>query len=274
MLPTAPTSPTTAAPAPRRAVLVTGSARRLGRAIALHLAAHGWDVALHHRGSAGDAQATAAELRALGAQVALLPADLADEAACRALLPAAVRALGAVDAVVHSASLFEHDAAASFTVAALERHLRVNTAPAVLLGQALHDHLAATEGDTALPRRGALVNLLDQKLFNPNPDHLSYTLSKAALQMAGTLLAQALAPRVRVNAVAPGLTLGSPDIDDIRLAQLQAATPLKRGVQPEDVAAAVRLLLENPAVTGSTLIVDAGSHLAPAARDFAFQDTP
>jgi NAD(P)-dependent dehydrogenase (short-subunit alcohol dehydrogenase family) len=267
MLPTAPIAPPPGAPAPRRAVLVTGAARRLGRAIALHLAAQGWDVALHYRGSAADAQATAAALGALGARVALLPADLADEAACRALVPAAVAALGALDAVVHSASLFEHDDAASFSVAALERHLRVNTVPAVLLGQALHDHLRAS-GDL---RRGALVNLLDQKLFNPNPDHFSYTLSKAALQMAGTLLAQALAPRVRVNAVAPGLTLGSPDIDDARLAALQAATPLRRGVQPEDVAAAVRLLLENPAVTGSTLIVDAGSHLAPAARDFAFQ---
>jgi NAD(P)-dependent dehydrogenase (short-subunit alcohol dehydrogenase family) len=263
-----PTTPSTDATPPRRAVLVTGAARRLGRAIALHLAAHGWDVALHYRGSAGDAQETAAALRRLGARVALLPADLADESACRALLPAAVQALGALDAVVNSASLFEHDTAETFSTASLERHLRVNTTPAVLLAQALHDHLRAS-GDT---RRGAVVNLLDQKLFNPNPDHLSYTLSKAALQMAGTLLAQALAPRVRVNAVAPGLTLGSDDIDDTRLAALQAATPLQRGVQPQDVAAAVRMLLDNAAITGATLVVDAGSHLAPAARDFAFQN--
>jgi len=248
-------------------VLVTGAARRLGRAIALHLAAQGWDVALHYRRSVAEAEATADEGRAAGARVAALRADLADETQCRALLPAAVAALGRVDAVVNSAALFEHDEAAGFSYATLDRHLRANTGPAIVLAQALFNHLDALPGH---PRQGAVVNLLDQKLFNPNPDHLSYTLSKAALQMAGTVLAQALAPRVRVNAVAPGLTLGSETIDDARLGTLQAATPLQRGVRPEDVAAAVRLLLENPAITGSTLLVDAGSHLAPMARDFAF----
>ena len=121
---------------------------------------------------------------------------------------------------------------------------------------------------------GCVVNLLDQKLWNPNPDHLSYTLSKAALQCATTLLAQALAPIVRVNAVAPGLTLVSDDIDSARLTALQAATPLQRGVAAADVARAVRFLIENNSTTGTSLIVDAGSHLAPAARDFAFQTAP
>lgn len=259
-------------PADRPVVLVTGAARRLGRAIALHLAAHGWDIALHYRGSAAEAEASADQARAAGARVATLQADLAEEAACRALLPAAVAALGRVDAVVNSAALFEHDEAASFSYAAMNRHLQANTGPAIVLAQALFEHLGSLASTpSGAPRQGAVVNLLDQKLFNPNPDHLSYTLSKAALQMAGTLLAQALAPRVRVNAVAPGLTLGSDMIDDTRLAALQAATPLQRGVRPEDVAAAVRLLLDNPSLTGSTLLVDAGSHLAPMARDFAFQ---
>jgi NAD(P)-dependent dehydrogenase (short-subunit alcohol dehydrogenase family) len=169
-----------------------------------------------------------------------------------------------MDAVVNNAARFDHDDAASFSYTHLDRHMRANTGPAVLLAQALCAQLP--EG-----RQGAVVNILDQKLFNPNPDHLSYTLSKAALQMATTVLAQALAPRVRVNAVAPGLTLGSDMIDSTRLAALQAATPLRRGVQPEDVAAAVRLLLESPSITGSTLLVDAGSHLVPMPRDFAFQ---
>jgi NAD(P)-dependent dehydrogenase (short-subunit alcohol dehydrogenase family) len=249
----------------RPVVLVTGGARRLGRAIALDLAAQGYDIALHYRGSAADASTTAAEIEAGGARAHTLQADLADEAQCRALLPAVLVAFGRVDAVVNSAALFEHDSVASFGYAALERHLRANTAPAIVLAQALFDAVG--------PAGGAVVNLLDQKLYNPNPDHLSYTLSKAALQMATTLLAQALAPRVRVNAVAPGLTLGSDMIDDQRLAALQEATPLQRGVRPQDVAAAVRALLQNPAVTGSTLIVDAGSHLAPMARDFAFHTT-
>jgi NAD(P)-dependent dehydrogenase (short-subunit alcohol dehydrogenase family) len=249
-------------------VLVTGAARRLGRAIALELAAHGWGVAVHFRGSAKDADATVAEIAAHGVPARAFAADLADEAQCRALLPAVQRELGRVDAVVNNASLFEHDDAAGFTFTALERHARTNTGAPVLLAQALHALLEGTG------RRGAVVNLLDQKLFAPNPDHLSYTLSKAALHSATTLLAQALAPRVRVNAVAPGLTLGSADIDDARLAALQAATPLKRGVAPADVARSVRFLLENESATGTTLVVDAGSHLQPALRDFAFQGAP
>ncbi len=245
-------------------VLVTGAGRRLGRAIALELAAHGWQVAVHYRGSPGDAEDTAREL---GGGARTFHADLADEGACQALVPAVVAACGRLDAVVNNASLFEVDDVHSFSYAAMDRHWRTNTAPAVVLARGLFDALAA-RGPEA---RGAVVNLLDQKLFNPNPDHLSYTLSKAALQFATTVLAQALAPRVRVCAVAPGLTLGSDMIDSSRLAQLQAATPLQRGVAAADVSRSVRFLLENQSVTGSTLLVDAGSHLAPAARDFAFQ---
>jgi NAD(P)-dependent dehydrogenase (short-subunit alcohol dehydrogenase family) len=249
-------------------VLVTGAARRLGRAMALHLATHGWQVAVHYRSSQTDADATLALLHAAGAahgtRHQAFRADLAVEAECEALLPAVHAAFGQVDAVVNNASLFEVDDVASLSFASMDRHWRANTAPAIVLARALHRHLAAG-------RTGAVVNLLDQKLFNPNPDHLSYTLSKAALQCATTLLAQALAPRVRVCGVAPGLTLGSDMIDATRLAALQATTPLQHGVAPEHVAATVRFLLDNPSVTGSTVLVDAGSHLAPAARDFAFQ---
>jgi hypothetical protein len=247
-------------------VLVTGAARRLGRAIALELAAHGWQVAVHYRSRTqpDEAEETAREL---GAGARCFAADLAVEAECQALVPAVLAAYGRVDAVVNNASLFEVDDVHSFSYAAMDRHWRTNTAPAVVLARGLFEALAA-RGPEA---RGAVVNLLDQKLFNPNPDHLSYTLSKAALQFATTVLAQALAPRVRVCAVAPGLTLGSDMIDAARLAQLQAATPLQRGVAAADVARSVRFLLENPSVTGSTLLVDAGSHLAPAARDFAYQ---
>jgi NAD(P)-dependent dehydrogenase (short-subunit alcohol dehydrogenase family) len=249
-------------PVPRVA-LVTGAAQRIGRAIALELAAHGWAVAVHYRSSTAAAAQAVALLREAGAQAIAFQADLADEAACNALVPAVREAFGRIDAVVNNASLFEHDDVASFGHAAMERAWRANTAPAILLARALH----AAGG-------GAVVNLLDQKLWNPNPDHLSYTLSKAALQAATTVLAQALAPAVRVCGVAPGLTLGSSDIDERRLVQLQSQGLLKRGTSAEDVARSVRFLLENPSITGSTLLVDAGNHLQPAARDFAFQSVP
>jgi NAD(P)-dependent dehydrogenase (short-subunit alcohol dehydrogenase family) len=247
----------------RPVALVTGGARRLGREIALELAVHGWDVALHYRSSAAAAAATARELRDRGAAAEVFAADLADEAACNALVPAVPEVFGRIDAVVNNAALFEYDDVASFGHAAMERAWRANTAPAILLARALQ-----AQGG------GVVVNLLDQKLWNPNPDHLSYTLSKAALEAATTLLAQALAPTVRVCGVAPGLTLGSSDIDARRLALLQTRALLGRGSRPADVAAAVRFLLENPSITGTTLLVDAGNHLQPAPRDFAFQETP
>jgi NAD(P)-dependent dehydrogenase (short-subunit alcohol dehydrogenase family) len=250
-----------------RVALVTGAAQRIGRAIALELAANGWAVAVHYRGSAAAAAQTVAMLRKAGGQAVTVQADLADEAACLGLVPAVLEAFGRIDAVVNNASLFEHDEVATFGHAAMERAWRANVAPAVLLARALH---AAVTAPGHASGQGVVVNLLDQKLWNPNPDHFSYTLSKAALQAATTMLAQALAPALRVCAVAPGLTLGSSEIDAQRLAQLQSQGLLRRGSSAQDVAAAVRFLLTNGSVTGSTLLVDAGNHLQPQARDFAF----
>jgi hypothetical protein len=249
-------------------VLVTGAAKRVGRAIALDLAAHGFDIAVHCRASRDEAEATADDARAAGARAQVFAADLADEAACRALVPQVARAMGRLDAVVNNASHFAYDNAESFSYAAMDAHWRANTAPAVVLAQALATHLkgCSRPGDMS----GCVVNLSDQKLWNPNPDYLSYTLSKAALDAATTLLAQALAPHVRVVGVAPGLALGSDLIDTERLRELQSSTPLKRGVGPGEVAATVRFLLQSPSITGTTVLVDAGSHLHPSTRDFAF----
>jgi NAD(P)-dependent dehydrogenase (short-subunit alcohol dehydrogenase family) len=248
----------------RPVVLVTGSARRIGRAIALHLGAHGWDVAVHHRRSAADAEATVADLRAAGAAAEAFAGDLADEPACRALLPAVAAHFGRVDAVVNNASLFEYDDALTAGPAAMDRHWRTNTAPAVLLAQALHRHLEA-EG-----RTGCVVNLGDQKTANLNPDYFSYTLSKAALDAATVLLAQALAPRVRVCGVAPGVTLLSGPMTDAELETARRMTPLQRSSSAADIAHAVRFVLESPAVTGTTLLVDGGQHLARQPRDVLF----
>jgi NAD(P)-dependent dehydrogenase (short-subunit alcohol dehydrogenase family) len=255
-----PTSPLSDRPV----VLITGSAKRLGRDIALDLGRHGFDVAVHYRHSAQEADATATELRQLGARAHTFAADLADEAACRALVPAVISALGRIDAVVNSASTFEFDDASSFSYATLERHLRANTAPAIVLAQALAEHLIGT------PRQGVVVNLLDQKLWNPNPDFLSYTLSKAALESATVLLAMALAPQVRVAGVAPGLTLDSAWLQGDKFAALhRQSSLLGRASSPEDVARSVRFVLETRSITGTTILVDAGQHLRRFERDFS-----
>jgi NAD(P)-dependent dehydrogenase (short-subunit alcohol dehydrogenase family) len=254
------------APHPNRpVVLVTGAARRVGRAIALDLAAHGFDVALHFRSSGDDAEATATAARESGARAQCFGADLSDEAACRALVPAVAQALGRLDAVVNNASHFEYDNAETFSYAAMEAHWRANTAPAVLLAQALAAHLKGCS------EMGCVVNLLDQKLWNPNPDYLSYTLSKAALEAATTLLAQALAPQVRVVGVAPGVTLVSGTaMDEAGFAQAHQMTPLGRSSTPDDIARTVRFVIESRAITGTTILVDGGQHLTAQPRDVAF----
>jgi len=250
--------------ATRPVVLVTGAARRLGRAMALDLAAHGFDVAVHYRSSEADANATVGELQALGAQAHAFRADLSDEAACRALVPSVAAHFKRFDAIVNSASTFEHDDPASFTVASMEKHWRANTAPACLLAQALHAHLDGCS------ETGCVVNIIDQKLWNPNPDYFSYTLSKAALQSATVMLAQALAPRVRVCGVAPGVTLLSGPMSADEFAAAHQMTPLQRSSTPEDIARAVRFLIESPAITGTTLLVDGGQHLAAQPRDVLY----
>lgn len=252
----------------RPVVLVTGAARRLGRAIALELATHGFDVAVHYRGSQDDAFATVAELERAGAAAHAFQADLSIEAACRALVPAVAARFGRIDAVVNNASVFEHDDVASFSVAAMETHWRANTAPAVLLAQALHTQLA--QPGQAGAAAGCVVNIIDQKLWNPNPDYFSYTLSKAALQAATVMLAQALAPRVRVCGVAPGITLASGPMNASEFAAAQVMTPLQRSSTPDDIARAVRFLIESPAITGTTLLVDGGQHLSVQPRDVLY----
>lgn len=256
-------------PSPTRTVLVTGAARRLGREIALALATGGWQVAVHYRASEEYAIETVAACAELAGASAHFDADFDDEAAVRGLLPRVVAHFGRVDAVVNSASLFEHDDAASFGYAALERHLRSNTAAPIVLAQALHAHLQTRAAAGEAGVQGAVVNLLDQKLWNQNPDFVSYTLSKAALEAAGTMLALALAPRVRVVGVAPGLTLTSHLLSDDKFAQLHRLSPLGRSSTAADVASAVRFALENQSITGTTLLVDGGQHLMKFERDFS-----
>ena len=261
------------APARARTVLVTGSAKRLGREIALALAAGGWQVAVHYRGSKADATQTVANCKELAVASAAFDAELADEAAVRALLPRVIAHFGQVDAVVNSAATFEHDDVASFGFAAMEAHWRSNTGAPILLAQSLHEHLQKRRAggalDTGGEAAGVVVNLLDQKLWNPNPDFFSYTLSKAALEAANTLLAMALAPLLRVVGVAPGLTLTSHLMSDERFEALHRISPLGRSSTAADVAATVKFALENSSITGTTLLVDGGQHLMRLEQDFS-----
>ena len=256
----------------RPVALVTGAARRIGRVIALELAQAGFDIALHHRGtrpeSFAEATAAAEELRATGARVELFAADFADPAATAALLPTAAQAFGRVDAVVNSASRFEYDSPATFDSGLLESLVRSNTAAPVTLARALAAQAAAQPAHARVTP--CVVNLLDQKLHNPNPDYFSYTLTKAALAHATVLLAQALAPTVRVCGVSPGITLVSGPMDEDEFAKAHKLTALGRSSTPEDIARAVRFLLESPAITGVDLPVDGGQHLVAQPRDVLF----
>ena len=276
------------AQAPVPTVLVTGAARRLGREIALALAGAGWRVAVHYRESEEDAIKTVAACADLTEGAALFRADLGDETAVRALLPRVIQSMGHVDAVVNSASTFEHDTCTSFSFGAMEKHLRSNTGAAILLAQALHTHVTA-RGELAAgppqgsydpaggsePRsgaawgRGVVVNLLDQKLWNQNPDFFSYTLSKAALEAANTMLAMALSPLLRVVGVAPGLTLTSHLLSDAQFEALHKLSPLGRSSTAQDVASTVLFALQNQSITGTTLLVDGGQHLMRFERDFS-----
>jgi NAD(P)-dependent dehydrogenase (short-subunit alcohol dehydrogenase family) len=244
-----------------RAALVTGGARRLGRALALALGEAGFAVAVHFATSAVEAAEVVAELRGLGRQAVALRADLADEAAVAALLPAAVAALGPLGVLVNNASTFERDEWQDATRESWDRHLEPNLRAPFVLTQAFARALPATA-------EGVVVNLLDQRVWSLTPHFVSYTVSKAALWTLTQTLALALAPRIRVNAIGPGPALPSPRQSPAQFAAQAAATPLGRSTSPAEVARALRAILELPSLTGQMLALDGGQHLqwAPVPR--------
>jgi NAD(P)-dependent dehydrogenase (short-subunit alcohol dehydrogenase family) len=252
-------------PQARRVALITGAAQRLGRATALHLAGQGWDVAIHCARSLEAAEQTAAECGALAPQgrFDVFVANLSDAAAVQRCFANVEQHFERVDAVINNASRFVLDSATEVKPEDFDAHLRTNTLAPVLLAQALARHITMRES------RGVVINLLDQKLYNLNPDFFSYTLSKAALECANTMLAQALAPWVRVVGVAPGLTLKSDLMSDEDFAALHRLAPLGQSSRPEDIVSAIDFALNNPAITGTTLVVDGGQHLDAQARDFS-----
>ena len=237
-----------------RVALVTGGGQRLGRAIAEALAGAGFAVAVHGNTSMGAAEEVASGIRARGRASCVLQADLGREAEVGRLLPDAAAALGPVGVLVNNASTFERDEWDDVTRDSWDRHLEPNLRAPFVLMQAFARALPA-------PAEGAVVNLLDQRVWSPTPHFVSYTVSKAALWALTQQMALALAPRIRVNAVGPGPALPSPRQSQVQFDRQSASVPLGRGTGPAEVAAAVLSLLALPSVTGQMLALDGGQHL-------------
>jgi NAD(P)-dependent dehydrogenase (short-subunit alcohol dehydrogenase family) len=237
-----------------RAALITGAGRRIGRAIALTLAQTGYAVVLHAQRSRAEAEKLAGEIAGAGGKASVVLADLADADDVRKVVPAAA-AFGPLTLLVNNASQFDEDEIGSLERARFEHTMAVNLTAPVLLAQAF----AAQAPAGADP---SIVNIVDQRVLKPTPRFFSYTLSKCALASATVTLAQALAPKLRVNAVAPGPTLPSPRQSDAQFAVQAAAVPLQRGPSPDDIASAVVYLAQAKSVTGSVIAVDGGQHLA------------
>jgi NAD(P)-dependent dehydrogenase (short-subunit alcohol dehydrogenase family) len=237
-----------------RAALVTGAAKRIGRTIALGLAGAGYAVAVHHRESHAEAGALVAEIEAKGGRAVTLCGNLCTEADVDRLLPAAEQALGPIGVLINSASVFERDEATTATRESWDRHIETNLRAPFVLAQALVRALPRTAG-------GAVINILDERVWNLTPHFVSYTVSKAALWTLTQTLALALAPRVRVNAIGPGPVLPSPRQTEESFTRQYRATPLARPATPEEISAAVRFLLETPSITGQMIALDSGQHL-------------
>jgi len=256
-------------------VLVTGAAKRLGRAIGLEMARAGWDVAIHFGTSKEAAAQTVADIKALGRRAISIQADLSDESQVERIIDECIQKIGLPSCLVNNASLFQYDVASSSSYASLDAHMRTNLAAPLVLSRDFYKARKAhqsksSDGASKSGGLGVIVNLLDQKLANLNPDFFSYTLSKAALHSATTILAQAFAPDIRVVGVAPGITMVSGDQTEEGFTKAHTMTPLGKSSSPEDVAKAVVYLADAQAITGTTLYVDGGQHLKPLERDVMF----
>lgn len=236
------------------AALVTGGARRIGRVLVLALAEAGYAVAVHHHRSQAEADALVAEIARGGGKAVALAADLADEAEVKRLLPAAGAALGPIGVLVNNASIFGNDTVSTATRESWDAHLAINLrAPFVLI----QEFAALLPPDSG----GAVVNLLDERVWNLTPYFVSYTVTKAALWTLTRTMALALAPRIRVNGIGPGPTLPSPRQSPEQFLERCRHLPLRRGTSPSEIAAALRFILAAPAMTGQMIALDGGEHL-------------
>ncbi|MBU3543488.1 MAG: SDR family oxidoreductase [Betaproteobacteria bacterium] len=257
-----------------KAVLVTGAAKRLGREIALQFARQGWDVAIHYGRSEAEAQETVAQIQKLGRTAQAFQANLANEAEVTVLFAAVASQFSGLHCVVNNASIFEYDRANSdskLTSKSLQEHMQVNVVTPILLAQLMFEtqkNNVKNSDDESLP---SVIQLLDQKLINLNPDYLSYTLSKAALLTSVEVLAMDFAPYLRVVGLAPGISLPSGDQTQAGFSKAHQMTPLGKSSTPVDIAKAAVFLAEASAITGTTLYVDGGQHLLSSSRDVMFK---
>lgn len=245
--------------------LVTGGAQRLGRAMAVYLAGRGHDVAVHYNGSAAAADEVVAEISAMGRRAVALQADLLDEGATAGLVDRATQALdGPLTVLVNNASIFEHDSIATATAESWHRHIGSNLrAPFVLTqGFAAQAPGADTDADGEPLARALVVNMIDQRVLKLTPEFMTYTIAKMGLWAFTRTAAQALAPRVRVNAIGPGPALRGARQSADHFARQRAATVLGRGADLDDICAALGYFLDAKAVTGQLLCIDGGQHLA------------
>lgn len=245
-----------------KCALITGGAKRIGRAITLDLAAHGFAVAIHCNSSREEAERLAAAIVAEGGRAYVLQADLTDSARADRLVDEAAAALGTIDLVVNNASLFVEDSVADFTDDVWDRHFALHVKVPTIIARGFARALSDD-------RSGLIVNMVDQRVWRPSPRYFSYTLSKAALWMATRTMAQALAPRIRVNAVAPGPTLPDPGQEAEAFARETAVLPLGRGPSLPEFGATIRYLWEMSSVTGQMIALDGGKHLAWQTSDQA-----
>ena len=254
---------------------MTGAAKRLGREIALEFARQGWDVAVHYGQSELDARATVAEIQSLGRKATAFRADLSSEVEIHSLFTAVVAEFSNLQCLVNSASIFEYDRANSDTPlsgTSLQDHMRVNLAAPILLSQLMFEYQRnKTKNIDADYSIASVIQILDQKLINLNPDYLSYTLSKAALFTSVEVLAVDFAPHLRVVGLAPGITLTSGDQTEAGFTKAHQMTPLGKSSTPDDIAKAAVFLASSNAITGTTLYVDGGQHLLPSSRDVMFK---
>lgn len=242
-----------------KAALVTGGARRIGRAIVEALAARGFALAIHHHRSVEEARALAAAIRSNGGRAVALGADLSIEADVAALIPRAIEAIGPLGLLINNASLFEYDDALTATRDDWDRHLETNLRAPFVLTQAFARSLPPDV-------EGLVINLLDQRVWNLTPHFVSYTVSKAGLWTLTQTLALALAPRIRVNAIGPGPTLPNVRQTPAQFAAQCARMPLKRGASAEEVARAACFILDMPSMTGQMIALDGGQHLGWSVR--------